>query len=552
MAGERERKRAASSGVGSPLPWISPSDLPERFQRERQESRFSASFLHAPVGQAVYDRTGNCLAVNLALCRMLGRDIRELLVFPPRTWLHPDDRDAVESVRTPLEKGGDFQWQGECRFLRKDGAVVWSRIWISTIPSEDGESTWVTSQFLDITESRREEDARVRAQADLELAAELAESANLAKSRFLAKVSHEIRTPMSLILGMCQLGRGTRPDEPLATYLEKIEHAALDQMRILEGILDYSRADSDRIQVESVPFQPVALLEAVARSGEDLLRGRPLVLVRRWDAAAFPAQLVGDARSIQQVLDILVSNAAKFTQSGRIVLSGSLAPRSDRTQAELRIEVEDTGIGIAEHQRAGIFLPFVQGDNTSTRRFGGTGLGLATAHRLVQRLGGAIELESSPGKGSRFTLSVPVRVPHSVPARLEDPGGPGERPLEGRRILVAEDTEQVQELLRIFLGNLGARVHVVVDGRKAVEACAAESWDLVLMDIQMPVLDGISAMREIRERMGSGAPPVVALSADAFPEDRQRCLEAGMAEHVAKPFSLQELSEAIRRNLSKA
>lgn len=378
------------------------------------------------------------------------------------------------------------------------------------------------------------------------------ESASLAKSRFLAKVSHEIRTPMSIILGMCQLGRELDPPEPMAGYLERIEGAAMDQLRILEGILEYSRAEAGRIEIEASTFRLLDLLESAVGYAEELVRGRPISVVPAFRESTFPQEVESDPRALRQIMENLVSNAAKFTESGRIVVGASAGEPNDSGLLDFRFEVEDTGIGISEHQRSRLFLPFVQGDDSSTRRFGGTGLGLTTALHLVDRLGGDLAVDSRLGRGSRFTMRVPVRMPIR-PAVPEFPKRtPGDRPLSGRRILVAEDNDQVQDLLKIFLVGLGAQAEFVKDGRKAVEACDRGTFDLVLMDIQMPVLDGLSAVREIRRRMGLRAPPVVALSADAFPEDKARCLAAGMSDHVAKPFSLPELLQAMQRNLAKA
>ena len=545
MTGKPDKASLPAAAEPQALPWLLEPDLPEKSPREHQASRFDSTFLHAPIGQAVHDLSGRCLAVNDALCRLLGRSRRELVEHPPRTWLHPDDQLPPEDTLRSILRIGGAPWFGERRFSRGDGQLVWARVWASLVPGEDGEASWITTQYEDVTALRREQDSRAALLSELEDAVEQAESSSLAKSRFLAKVGHEIRTPMSVILGMCQLAQDRNPSESIPDCLDRIEKAALDQMRVLEEILEYSRSDADHVRADPVPFRPGDLLEASAAECVRRLGKRPVELVRRWDPQELSARLEGDPSAIRRVLGILLSNAEKFTENGSIVLSASLG-----AGGELRVEVEDTGIGLSRPRDERLFQPFFQEDESSTRRFGGAGLGLAMARRLARLMGGSLVVEERSALGSRFALRIPLRGAPPDPDPKRDGFCLRGRFLEGRNILVAEDTEQVQDLLRIYLGDLGARVQVVPDGRRAVEACLEEKWDLVLMDLQMPVLDGISAVAEIRSRLGAGAPAVVALSADAFPEDRRRCLEAGMVDHVPKPFSLKELAEAVVRNLA--
>ncbi|MBA4343832.1 MAG: hypothetical protein C0423_16975 [Methylibium sp.] len=387
---------------------------------------------------------------------------------------------------------------------------------------------------------------------DLVQATQAAEQASEAKSRFLANMSHEIRTPMNAILGMLQLLQRTPLDGRQRDYASKIDGAARSLLSLLNDILDFSKVEAGKMELDLHPFSIDALLadlEAVltASRGEKALR---LTLVRD---PRLPAWLQGDALRLKQVLINLGSNAIKFTPSGEVRIQLSNAGEAEGLQA-VGIEVTDTGIGIAPEHQQQIFAGFSQAEASTTRRFGGTGLGLAISQRLVRLMGGELALDSAPGQGSRFHfelhLGVAAAPAEDVLAHRLQPGAAGR--LAGMRLLVVEDNLNNQQVAQELLQDEGAQVELAGNGQIALDrlhllAAQGASFDAVLMDVQMPVMDGYTATREIRKRPEWAALPVIAMTANAMASDRADCLAAGMSEHIGKPFDLDALVALLRR-----
>ncbi|MCK6424833.1 MAG: response regulator [Burkholderiaceae bacterium] len=386
------------------------------------------------------------------------------------------------------------------------------------------------------------------ANASLVQARDAAEAAVRAKSAFLANMSHEIRTPMNAIVGMTHLALRADPPPAQRDYLGKIRDASRHLQRLIDDILDFSRLEAGELKLDPIGFEiGPAIGRVTALLGE---RARAKALDLRVELAEdLPRWLVGDVLRLEQVLLNLGANAVKFTERGAVVIS--VAPlRQEGERVWLRFEVRDSGIGIEARDLPGLFQRFHQVDSSITRRYGGTGLGLAISRRLVEAMGGEIGVASEPGVGSVFSFTLPFG--RGLPPPAAQPGSSAEidvRPpdLAGLRVLVVEDNVLNQEVARELLGSAGCCVDVVDDGAQALERLARQPCDLVLMDMQMPVMDGLSATRAIRAQPALAGLPVIAMTANALAQDRLRCLEAGMNDHIAKPFEPEALWALLQR-----
>jgi len=405
---------------------------------------------------------------------------------------------------------------------------------------------------------------------ELRRAMEQAEAANRAKSEFLANMSHEIRTPMTAILGYADILSETR-DSPDAIVqrdeaIDTIRRNARQLLMIINDILDISKIEAGRMTVESIQTSPLAVIEEVLSTMRvrSIERGIDLIVSYETD---LPETVRTDPVRFRQILVNLIGNAIKFTESGSVTLIVAL-DRSGAGGPLLRVGVRDTGIGMSAEQMARLFEAFSQADTSMARRFGGTGLGLRISRRLAQMLGGDISVESAPGRGSTFTLTIsvgslegvrmidptdhdaiahPIPLPDPAPARDDADSA---RPLGGRRILLAEDGPDNQRLICFHLRKAGADVEVASNGRIALDRVAeagrrGEPFDLILMDMQMPEMDGYDATRRLRQQ-GTGT-PVIALTAHAMSEDRDKCLAAGCDEYATKPIDRHALIDLCRR-----
>ncbi len=487
--------------------------------------------------------SGRLRHVNDPAAEMLGYTVEEMLQ------LRVPDLDAslgpegYEQVKRDIRREGYLHFVSEQK--KKDGSHLPVEVRVYFDRSSESHGDRFIVFVTDITQRKAQEDA-------LQQAKQQAEAATLAKSAFLANMSHEIRTPLNAINGMAHLLRRSGLTALQSERLNKLEIAGQHLLDIINAILDLSKIEAGKFVLEESPLDFAALAGNVASILAERAQHKKLQLLI--DTVQAPSGLLGDRVRLQQALLNYASNAIKFTEAGSVTLRiRQVQASADKTI--VRFEVEDTGIGIDPAVAKRLFHAFEQADSSTTRRYGGTGLGLAITRRIAELMGGEVGLSSVPGQGSLFwfTAQLAHQKAGEMLAQPEISGAEARlrRDYSGRRVLLADDEPINREIACMLLAEAGLEVDDVGDGRQAVGRVLSQDYDLILMDMQMPNLDGLDATRQIRQAQCGSRTPIIAMTANAFAEDRQRCFEAGMDDFIAKPIDPDALFACVLRWLSK-
>jgi PAS domain S-box-containing protein len=519
---------------------VSLVNISDKKERDEAILRLQSMVEQTDTTMVGIQRDGTIYSWNPAAERLFGYAPSEICGKHISVLVPPESRGGQKALIAKVISGGRVPPVNTVR-VGKDGTRVDIHLAITPLFDQDGKFTSAFAAIHDV--GKQQKLARA-----LQAAKEAAENSNEAKGRFLANMSHEIRTPLNGVIGMIQLLEETplTPEQDECVEILGISSRALRS--VIDDILDHSKMEAGRVAIESTPFDLSLGIQETCAMFLGAAKNARLTLRLDLDES-LPKMVEGDPHRLQQVLGNLVGNALKFTEQGSVLVSArriQADPGSDLVQFEVR----DTGVGVPDEVQHRIFDAFAQADDSTTRLFGGTGLGLTICSRLVEGMGGTIGVESTPGEGSRFWFTIPFRR-HSESAGSDellcDGALGGEYRVSRPRVLLVEDNLINQKVLQTMLAKSGCEVEVAANGQVALEACAARDFDIVFMDCQMPVMGGLEATRKLRETEKSRDMPIVAITAQALEGDRQLCMDAGMNDYLSKPVDWAALKETLAR-----
>lgn len=522
----------------------------EKRLREEREKFFSL-FNDSPVGIALFDHGTKFVQTNKSMCKFLGYSEEELAQLSFLDVTHPDDIEKSRHLKEQLFAGLISKYQIEKRYIKKNGKEVWGNLTASVVRDSNGGALYCIGIIEDITTRKQLDEER-------ETLKEAAETTSRAKSDFLANMSHEIRTPLSVIIGYAQiLAESSLGTSTFRDYADRIDRNAGYLLQLINDILDLSKIESGKLDVEKYEVPLLAELSEILRPLRDEAQKKGLSFNVAF-AGMMPDTITTDPVRMRQILVNIIGNAIKFTETGTIDITVTMKKHEGLCE-RLGFLIRDTGVGLTRSQQERLFQPFSQADSSTTRRFGGTGLGLSLARRLAQELGGGIMIvKSTPHQGSTFLITLDPGPMEGV-RRLR---GPAQAAMFRRKnkqatylptvslskmqILLVEDAPEVQILMEHVLHSMGgAEVEVAGNGSLALEKARANAYDCILMDIQLPEMDGYEVTKTLRQE--GCKTPIIALSARAFTYDRQTGLAAGCNEYVTKPVKPERLLDLLQK-----
>jgi len=509
-------------------------DITERRKTEDELRKISQAVEQSPASVVITDLDGTIEYVNPKFTEITGYNFDEAIGQNPRV-LKSGKQDAEYYSNLWKTISSGKEWKGEFHNKRKDGELFWESATISPIVDEAGKATHYIAIKEDITYRKQAEEA----EKNLEIARQTIRF----KQKFLANMSHEIRTPLTGVLGMIDILENTSLSDTQKDYLDTIKVSGENLREIINQVLDYSKIEAGKATIKPHIFEFKSLPENALFLYKNNVK--PGVKFQNIINQQIPAFIKADKSRLSQVLNNLVSNAVKFTSLGTITIQSSLiSSDTDKGQVVIKIEVTDSGIGIPKDLQEKLFIPFSQIEDIDTRNHEGTGLGLSICRQLIEMMGGQSGLLSEEGKGSTFWFTFPALIgqaPEAIIQKILE--NTSNRPM---RILLAEDKVVNQKVISLMLTAMGHKVEIVSDGQQALEHFEPGKFDLILMDIQMPVMDGVTATQKLKEKYDD-MPPIVGLSANAFEGDREKYMEQGMDEYLTKPVKRDELKELFSK-----